>query len=124
MKITARSLAAFATSALAAGCSESPNTSDAASGGAMPGMPAMQQAAPAAAEHMAEGTLNAVDATAGTVNISHGPVASASWPAMTMSFQLADSGAAASLKPGQHVKFQFTIQSGTSATVTRISPSH
>jgi Cu/Ag efflux protein CusF len=119
MTIPAHYLAAFATSALAAGCSESPNTSDAA----MPGMPAMQQAALSAAEHMAEGTLNAVDTASGTVKISHGPVASASWPAMTMSFKLADSVAIASLKPGQHVKFQFTIQNGTSATVTRISPS-
>jgi len=41
---------------------------------------------------------------------------------MTMSFELADPNAAADLKAGQHVKFQFTIQSGMSATVTRIAP--
>jgi Cu/Ag efflux protein CusF len=127
MKLTAPALVAATVAAIAlGGCGESPD-GKAASGGASPAtpatpaMPAMQQAAPAAAEHMAEGTLNSVDTTAGTVSISHGPVASASWPAMTMSFKLADPSAAATLKPGEHVKFQFTIQSGMSATVTQIS---
>jgi len=123
MKPTAPSLVTATIAAIAlAGCGQSPDGKT-ANDGATPGMPAMQQAAPAAAEHMAEGTLNSVDTTAGTVNISHGPVASASWPAMTMSFKLADPSAAATLKPGEHVKFQFTIQSGMSATVTQISPS-
>ena len=122
MKLTAPALVAATVAAIAlGGCGESPD-GKAANGGAAPGMPAMQQAAPAAEEHMAEGTLNSVDTTAGMVNISHGPVASASWPAMTMSFKLADPSAAATLKPGEHVKFQFTIQSGMSATVTQISP--
>lgn len=85
---------------------------------AMRGMP---QGAQAAAEHMAEGTLNAIDAAKGMVNISHGPVASASWPAMTMSFKLADPNAASGLTPGQRVQFHFTIQSGMSATVTQIA---
>jgi len=115
------SAAAFATLALA-GCDQSSENDQAAGGGSTPGMPGMQQTAPAAAEHMADGTVNAVDTTAGTVNISHGPVASASWPAMTMSFTLADPNTAANLKAGQHVKFRFTIQSGMSATVTQISP--
>ena len=115
------STAAFATLVLA-GCDQSSESNQAAGGSSMPGMPSTEQAAPAVAEHTAEGTLNAVDTTAGTVNISHGPVASASWPAMTMSFKLADPSTAANLKAGQHVKFQFTIQSGMSATVTRISP--
>jgi len=90
---------------------------------AMPGMPAMrEQAGQRAEEHMAQGTLNSIDRAAGTVNISHGPVASADWPAMTMSFKLADPGAAANLAPGQKVDFRFTIENGMSATVTRIAP--
>jgi len=80
-----------------------------------------QQRAQGAAEHSAEGTLNAIDRAAGTVSISHGPVASASWPAMTMSFKLADPSAAEDLTAGQRVEFQFTIESGMSATVTEIS---
>ena len=87
---------------------------------AKPAMPSMPQA-PQATEHVAQGTLNSIDAVAGRVTISHGPVASAGWPGMTMSFKLADPGAAASLKPGQRVEFHFTIQDGMSATVTQIS---
>jgi Cu(I)/Ag(I) efflux system membrane fusion protein len=94
-----------------------------AEGSAMPAMSGAQQpSGQRAAEHMSEGTLNSVDQAAGTVNISHGPVASASWPGMTMSFKLADPSAAANLRPGQKVDFRFTIESGMSATVTQIAP--
>jgi Cu/Ag efflux protein CusF len=41
---------------------------------------------------------------------------------MTMSFALSNPEAAADLRPGQKVKFRFTIQSAMSATVTEISP--
>jgi Cu(I)/Ag(I) efflux system membrane fusion protein len=112
--------AALATLALA-GCSDANDYEGSAGGGAMPGM--QQQAAPNAAVHAAEGTVNSVDLAAHTVSLSHGPVASANWPAMTMTFALADAEAtAADLRPGQKVKFQFTIQSGMAATVTDISP--
>ncbi len=100
-------------------CEQTPGSSDTTADGAMPGMP--RQAAQDAAEHIAEGTLNSIDRAAGTVNISHGPVASANWPAMTMSFKLSDPSAAATLTPGQKVEFHFTIESGMSATVTQIS---
>lgn len=55
------------------------------------GQPASDQepAAPVVAEHMATGTLNSIDRAAGTVNVTHGPVRSAGWPEMTMSFKLA-----------------------------------
>jgi Cu/Ag efflux protein CusF len=75
-----------------------------------------------APEHMATGTLNSVDQAAGTVNITHGPVPSAGWPEMTMSFKLADPNAAAELKPGERVDFHFRIESGMDATVTLITP--
>jgi len=71
-------------------------------------------------EHMAEGNLNSVDQATGRVSITHGPVASANWPGMTMSFKLADPSAAADLKPGQRVEFHFTIESAMDATVTQI----
>ncbi len=47
-------------------------------------------AKPASASHKAEGTLKAIDAAAGTVSVSHDPVASLGWPAMTMDFVLAN----------------------------------
>lgn len=73
-------------------------------------------------EHMAVGTLNSVDPATGTVNISHEPVPSAGWPAMTMGFKLADPKAAEGLAPGQRVDFHFTVESGMNATVTYIAP--
>jgi len=95
------------------------DTANSASGGAMPGMPNMPQSAQQPA-HAAQGTVNSIDQAAGTVNISHGPVASANWPAMTMSFKLANPDAARSIEPGQRVDFTFTIAGGMDATVTEI----
>lgn len=118
MKLITLSLFAAPLAALLlASCGERAPES-AAPASAMRGMP---QGAQAAAEHMAEGTLNSIDTATGMVNISHGPVASAGWPGMTMSFKLADPDAASALTPGQRVQFHFTIQSGMSATVTQIA---
>jgi len=107
---------------LITGCDGSSSSADATSEqsvpASMPGMPAIQTGQ--RADHRAEGTLNSVDQAVGSVNITHGPVASASWPGMTMSFKLADPGAAMTLKPGQRVEFHFTIESGMDATVTQI----
>jgi Cu(I)/Ag(I) efflux system membrane fusion protein len=113
-------VSAIAAMLLLAGCG-SPNsdTANSVSGGAMPGMPNMPQAAQQPA-HMAQGTVNSIDQAAGTVNISHGPVASANWPAMTMSFELANSSSASDIQPGQRVDFKFTIAGGMDATVTEI----
>ena len=122
------SIVAVSFAALAlAGCGGSepsapPTASSPADGPAMKGMPAMQQSAQAMAEHMGEGTLNSIDRTAGTASITHGPVASANWPGMTMSFKLADPAAVPDVQPGQRIKFQFTIQGGMAATVTKITP--
>ena len=88
--------------------------------GSMPNMPGMQNSSQSV-EHRAEGTINSIDQAAGTVNISHGPVASASWPAMTMSFKLANPQSATQLSPGERVQFRFTIESGMNATVTEIA---
>jgi Cu/Ag efflux protein CusF len=86
--------------------------------------PASEQepASPVVAEHMAVGTLNSIDQAAGTVNITHGPVPSAGWPGMTMSFKLASPEAAADLEPGERVDFHFKIENGMNATVTTITP--
>jgi membrane fusion protein, copper/silver efflux system len=84
--------------------------------------PDQQTGAAVVVEHMATGTFNSFDPAAGTVNLSHTPVPSADWPAMTMDFKLADSGAAAELKPGERVDFHFKIESGMNATVTLITP--
>jgi len=105
---------------LLAGCgSPSGETANSGSGGAMPGMPNMTQSTQQPA-HMAQGTVNSIDQAAGTVNISHGPVTSANWPAMSMTFKLANPSSASGIEAGQRVDFTFTIAGGMDATVTEI----
>jgi Cu/Ag efflux protein CusF len=103
-------------------CGQSAEKAAPAQGGAASNMPSMSKPGDKAAEHMAQGTVNSVDAAAGTVTISHGAVATANWPAMTMSFKLADPSVAKNIKPGDRVDFHFTIQGGMAATVTQMSP--
>ena len=122
MKRTTLVLAASLVGLSLAACDRSAPDDVAAAGGNAPPLPGTRQAAQGAADHMGVGTLNSVDQATGMVNISHGPVASAGWPSMTMSFKLADPNAAAQLKPGQRIEFHFTIESGMNATVTQISP--
>ncbi|HRH14403.1 MAG TPA: efflux RND transporter periplasmic adaptor subunit [Azonexus sp.] len=64
-------------------------------------------AKPAAVGHKAVGVLNAIDAAAGTVTVSHEPVASLKWPAMKMDFVLANPSLVAGMKPGAAVAFEF-----------------
>lgn len=68
-----------------------------------------KQAAPVAkgSSHQADGKLDAVDIKTGTVTVTHGPVASLKWPAMTMDFTLANSALIGTLKPGATVAFTF-----------------
>jgi Cu/Ag efflux protein CusF len=113
-------VSAIAVMLLLAGCgSPSSDTANSSSGGAMPGMRNMPQSAQQPA-HVAQGTVNSIDQPAGTVNISHGPVASANWPAMSMTFKLANPSAVSGIEPGQRVDFKFTIAGGMDATVTEL----
>jgi Cu(I)/Ag(I) efflux system membrane fusion protein len=57
--------------------------------------------------HHADGTLDAVDAKTGTVTVSHKPVASLKWPAMTMEFSLANPALVEGVKPGAPIAFDF-----------------
>jgi len=100
-------------------CGQQAPEENAAASSGMPNTPTMPAASPAAAEHTAHGTMNSIDRAAGTVNISHEAVTSAGWPAMTMSFKLADASAVPELAPGQRVEFGFTTEGG--GTVTRIA---
>ncbi len=58
-------------------------------------------------EHVAEGTVMSVDAAAGKVVISHGPVATLDWPSMTMGFAVSDRALLDSLKPKDEIEFRF-----------------
>ena len=56
--------------------------------------------------HQGKGTINSVDAKAGKINITHGPIASLGWDGMTMDFEVQDKAVLANLKKGQKVTFQ------------------
>ncbi|CAK0777577.1 membrane fusion protein, copper/silver efflux system [Gammaproteobacteria bacterium] len=74
------------------------------------------------AGHRAEGTVDDIDATAGTISISHGPVESLKWPAMTMEFQAANHALLKNLKPGAPVAFEFVERKQGEWVVTSIRP--
>ncbi len=56
------------------------------------------------------GTVNSIDEAGRKVNLSHGPISSIGWPAMTMDFAVADSVDLKSVSPG--MKVDFTLDKG------------
>ncbi len=79
-------------------------------------------AKPAAAGHKAEGTVDSVDAKAGTVSLNHGPVETLKWPAMTMEFKVANAALLKDLKPGTSVAFEFVERQPGEWVITGIKP--
>ena len=59
---------------------------------------------------MAKGTgkVTAVDKSAGTITLDHGPIAEANWPAMTMAFKAAPT-LIDSVKVGDQVNFELKL---------------
>ena len=82
----------------------------------------MAPASPAATGHQAQGKVVEVDAKSLTVTLSHGPVASLKWPAMTMEFALANSALLKDLKPGVPVAFEFVERGKGEWVITKITP--
>lgn len=60
--------------------------------------------------HEADGKIVRIET--GSIVLAHDPVASAGWPAMTMSFDLASPGLAAGLSEGDSVRFRFVERDG------------
>lgn len=86
----------------------------------MGGTPA---AAPGGAMHHAEGVIEAIGTD--SVTLSHDPVTSLDWPAMTMGFKLPAAGLPAGLQVGDHVSFAFSAtEQGEFAisSMTRAAP--
>ncbi|MFA4970519.1 MAG: efflux RND transporter periplasmic adaptor subunit, partial [Sulfuritalea sp.] len=77
-------------------------------------------AAPKSASHQAAGTLDAVDAKAGTVTVTHGPVASLKWPGMTMDFMLANPSLTEKLKPGSAIAIEFVERKPGEWVITKM----
>lgn len=65
------------------------------------------------------GTVTAIDAAAGTINLDHEPIAAISWPAMSMQFTAEDPTILQGIAVGDRVSFE--LKSATeSSVVTRV----
>lgn len=64
------------------------------------------------------GMVEAIDKTAGTITLEHGPIAEANWPAMTMAFKAAPP-LLDSVKVGDKVDFDLKLN-GNAGEVTAI----
>lgn len=80
--------------------------------------PAMQRS-PRQAEGV--GVVEAIDLPQGTVTLKHQPIESIHWPAMTMTFKIANQAVLQGVKVGEHVRFGLH-PAGMKSTVTWIKP--
>jgi Cu(I)/Ag(I) efflux system membrane fusion protein len=71
--------------------------------------------------HQGEGVVNSVDLSAGKVNLSHGPIASLDWPAMTMDLDVVETASLRALKPGQKVLFKLVEKRKGKYVISEIS---
>lgn len=124
----ARLTIALGLAALTAACgkkAETPVTAEtnqatpaaAAMGGDMGNM-AIAPAAAVPIMAKGHGTVTAIDKTAGTITLDHGPIPEAKWPAMTMAFKAAPAITDAA-KVGDKVDFDLTL-TGNAGEVTAI----
>jgi Cu(I)/Ag(I) efflux system membrane fusion protein len=72
--------------------------------------------------HKAQGTVEAIDAGEGSVEINHGPIASLQWPAMTMEFKVRDKAMLAGVKKGQAVEIDIAQRAAGEFVIERIAP--
>jgi len=80
---------------------------------------AEKPAASAQTMHEANGTIKKIDAKAGSVVISHGPVSSLNWPPMIMSFKLKDKSLLDKLAVDKKVTFGF-VKKGDDYVMTTV----
>lgn len=67
-----------------------------------------------------KGTVNKIDTTAGSVNISHEAIPAIKWPAMTMDIKVADRKMLSGVKPGQTVTFGLSKEGGSGYVISHI----
>lgn len=72
--------------------------------------------------HKAHGEIEAIDIQSHSITLSHGPVASLKWPAMTMDFVLANPAMLDGLKPGSKVDIEFVERDAGEWVITKIQP--
>lgn len=72
-------------------------------------MQASSAAAPVVKSGTGTGVVKAVDLKAGTITIAHDPIPSIGWPAMTMTFPVAEPSLLNGVKAGSTVSFDVTV---------------
>ena len=77
-------------------------------------------AATASPLHAGEGRVDSIGKDA--LTLSHGPIASMKWGAMTMDFKLPASGAPRGLRVGDRVRFEFVIDKDDLPQLTAVTP--
>ena len=80
----------------------------------------MSEPAKPSVSHQAVGTLDAIDSKGGTVTVTHEPVASLKWPAMTMEFVPANPSLVENVKPGSAIAFEFVERKPGEWVITRL----
>ena len=90
--------------------------------GAAPPAPAAAVNAPTtkSAGHQAQGTIASIDTQDSSIALSHGPVASLKWPAMTMEFKLANAALLKGLKAGDKVSVEFVERQAGEWVITSV----
>ena len=72
--------------------------------------------------HRAEGEVQAINGSAGSLTLTHGAIPALKWPPMTMKFTVANKSLLQGLQPGQRVQFEFVERQPGEWVVTRITP--
>lgn len=83
--------------------------------------PAASAPVAAAVEHEGVGRIEAVNGS-DSLTISHGPIPSAQWGAMTMDFAAPPTGLPKGFKPGDRVRFRFHLNSDGIAILSSVEP--
>lgn len=76
----------------------------------------------AAVTHKGQGTVNKVDTTAGTINLTHGPIKTLGWSGMSMDFKVKDKSILNKIKTGTKVDFEISKDPDGTFVITRIIP--
>ena len=82
--------------------------------------PAAQASAPGEVTHQGKGTVDQIDKD--TITLSHGPIASLHWGAMTMGFKLPAAGLPNTITVGDHVSFQIRKTATGGYEIATITP--
>lgn len=74
------------------------------------------------AVHKAQGKIDKIDKASGKMTVTHGPVASLKWSAMTMPFSVKDPAIFDSVKQGDKIDFEMVKEPDGNFAITKATP--